>query len=132
MTEITSTQQVTLTAAFTNSRGQPADVEGTPAWSTDNTDALTLVPAADGLTCLVKAAGPLTDLAKVTCTGDADLGDGVAEVKLSHDIKVVAAQATTGTVTAGTPEEQPAEDLGPGASPSPSPATPVDGGLPPI
>jgi len=107
MFQMTYSQQVTLSVAFTDKKGNPAAVDGVPEWSTDNPTVLALTPAADGLSCLVKAAGPL-GTAKVTLKADADLGAGVTDIVGTFDVEITAGVATTVTITAGTPEEQPA------------------------
>src|SRR5262245_57615843 len=56
---LTATQRSTLSVRFTDSKGNPAAVEGAPEWSCDNTDVLALAPAADGMSCECLAVGPL-------------------------------------------------------------------------
>lgn len=103
---ITDSQQVTLGVKFLDKKGQPAKVDGVPVWLTDNSEVLALTPAADGLSCLVKAVGPL-GTAKVSMTADADLGAGVIDLVGVEDVTVTAGQATVVSITAGPPEEQP-------------------------
>ncbi len=104
--ELTDCQQVTLSVTFLDKKGNPARVDGAPAWLVDNPNVLALTPAADGLSCLVSAVGPLGS-ALVTLTADADLGAGVVSVIGTFAVDVTAGAATTVAITAGTPEEQP-------------------------
>jgi hypothetical protein len=105
-TAISTTQQVQLSAKFSDRRGRPAQVDGRPEWSTDKSDVLMLSPTDDGLSCVVAAAGPL-GTARVTMTADADLGDGVKPLIGFLDVEVTPGEATVVEVTAGSPEEQP-------------------------
>lgn len=106
MFQLTDTQQVTVTAAFVDKKGNPAQVDGVPVWLVDNDSVLALAPAADGKSCVVSAVGPL-GTAKVSMKADADLGAGVVEIIGVLDIEVTGGQATTVTLTPGTATEQP-------------------------
>ncbi len=103
---MTDSQQTTMSVKFVDKKGQPAKVDGAPEWSTDNTDVLALTPAADGLSCLVAAAGPLGD-GTITLKADADLGAGVVPLIGTVDVSVTGGQATVVTIDPGTPSEQP-------------------------
>lgn len=103
--EMTDSQQVTFKANFLDKKGQPAQVQS-PEWSCDNTDVLSLTPADDGLSCLVKAAGPV-GLGTVTLKADADLGDGVTAILGTAEVTIKSGAAVTVELTPGTPEEQP-------------------------
>lgn len=98
-------EQSTYTAVFTDRKGADAKVDGVPVWSAAPTGILTLTPAADGMTCLVAAAG--IGVTTVTCDADADLGPGVTDVVLTDDVTVIAGNAAGGTLTSGTVEPQP-------------------------
>jgi hypothetical protein len=104
-TQLTSTQKQTLSVLFTDSKGNPAPVDGQPAWGVDNPNVLALVPSADGLSCTVAAIGPLGN-ARVSIQADADLGPGVTSLAGVYDVEVIAGQATTVEITGGPVEEQ--------------------------
>jgi len=104
--QLTATQQVDLTIAATDRRGNPAPVDGVPEWATDNSDVLALVPSADGMTCTVKATGVL-GTGRVQMTADADRTDGVRQIIGTLDIEVVAGDAVQVALTPGAPTEQP-------------------------
>src|SRR5262245_52292976 len=55
--QMTVTQQMTVTAEFQDKKGNPAPVDGVPTWQTDNSDLLELTSSADGLSCVAKAVG---------------------------------------------------------------------------
>lgn len=103
--QLTASQYVDVAVAFVDKKGNPAKVDGTPAWAVDNPNVAALQPAVDGLSCKVLAAGPL-GTAKVSVTADADLGAGVVPVAGVLDVDIVAGQATLVTLTPGTPQEQ--------------------------
>lgn len=98
------TQRVQLSVKFVDKVGNPAKVDGIPEWSVDNPNVAKLEPAADGLSCMVSAVGPL-GTAKVTLKADADLGAGVSEIAGTFDLEVVASAASIVTIEAGTPED---------------------------
>lgn len=104
--QMTDSQQVEVTAAFLDKRGNPAPVDGAPVWMTDNPNVIALTPSADGKACTVVAVGPL-GTAKVTMTADADLGEGKTDILGTLDFEIVSGAAVTVTLTPGVPTEQP-------------------------
>lgn len=106
MLNLTDTQQATLSIQPVDKKGNPAPVDGVPVWASSNTEVLTVEPAADGMSAVAKAVGPLGS-AVVSVKVDADLGSGVTELSGGLDVSVSGGGATSITVTAGTPEEQP-------------------------
>lgn len=105
--QMSSSQQTEGSFQLQDNRGNPTEPDGVPVWSTDNSDILDVVPAADGRSAVIKAKGPLgTANVQVEC--DADLGTGVAPLILLGEITVTAGQAVTGTLTFAPPTEQPA------------------------
>lgn len=105
--QMTDSQQVTVTTAFTDKKGNPAALPtGTPAptWLVDNSAVLALTPAADGLSCLVAAVGPLgsaTVSVKVNDASGASLASG------SLAVTIVGGALVNVVLTPGTPSEQP-------------------------
>ena len=104
-TQLTSTQKQSLSVVFTDKKGNPAPVDGIPAWGVDNPNVLALDPAPDGMSCEVAAVGPL-GTAKVSIQADADLGAGVVALAGVYDVEVTASQATTVEITGGPIVEQ--------------------------
>lgn len=98
-------QTVRLTAVPVDARGYTSRVDGVPVWSVSDPTLVSIVPAADGLSCQVTPLGPL-GTAVVTVTGDADLGAGVTNITGSIDVIVEAGQAVSFLVTAGEPTNQ--------------------------
>jgi hypothetical protein len=104
--QLGSSQQFPISVRFLDRRRNPAKVDGVPEWLTDNSEVLSLEPSGDGLSCVVRAMGPL-GTANVTLSADADLGDGSTPVIGTIEVEVTAGAATVVELTPGTPEEQP-------------------------
>lgn len=104
--ELPATHQVNVAVEFRDRKNNPAPVDDVPVWSVDNSELLLLTPAADGMSCLVAAVGPL-GTANVTLQADADLGDGSTPVIGTLEVQITGGTATVVALTPGTPEEQP-------------------------
>ena len=103
---LTATQQATYAVSFVDSKGNPAPVDGIPVWAVADATVLALEPAADGMSCLVKALGEVGH-SQLSVTADAELDEGVTQLVGVDEITVVAAQAVAANLSPGTPEEQP-------------------------
>jgi len=103
-TGITATQQVTYTIAPKDSKGRPAELDGVPVWAVSDETVLAIEPAADGLSAVVKAQAPGS--ARVSVTGDADMGAGIEPIIGTDDITVRPGKAVVLELVAGAPEEQ--------------------------
>jgi len=100
------TKKVPLTVGFVDAAGNPATVEGAPAWASSDEAIVTISDvAADGLSAFAVAVGPL-GTAQVSVTADADLGEGVVPVIGVLDIEVAASQAVSAAVAAGEPVDK--------------------------
>ena len=98
--QLNDLQQVTLTVAEQDSKGQPVTGDAL-TWTVDNTAVATITPSADGLSCLVVAG---TDgVATVTVT-DATV---TPPLTATDTITVVSSAATGLVISEGTPENQP-------------------------
>lgn len=100
---LTDEQKCGLAVAFTTQAGNPATVDGVPAWSVSDATVLTLEVAPDGLSAVITTAGPL-GTAQVSVSADADLGEGIETITGVLDVEVRAARAVTVGISAGTPE----------------------------
>lgn len=108
MADLGCTQQFRVSCLFQDRKGNPAQVQGVPEWLTDNSELLALFPAADGMSCLVRAVGPM-GTARITLSADADLGTGVRPLIGTLEINITGGSATVVRLEAGAPEEQPEE-----------------------
>lgn len=103
---ITDSQQFSASITVTDKKGNPATVDGVPVWASSDVSILTVEAAADGMSAVSKAVGPL-GTAQVSVTVDADMGSGITPVIGTQDVEVVAGSAVAVGITAGAPEEQP-------------------------
>ncbi len=101
---MSDSQQVAISIAFTDKKGNPvAQPAGKISYLVDNPALLALEPAADSLSCVVKAVGPLgTGTVSVKLTDAADNTVAAGTI----DAEIDAGQATAIAVTAGAPTEQ--------------------------
>ncbi len=97
--QLTDVQQVTLTVAEQDSKGQP--VSDALTWSVDNPAVIALTPSADSSSCLCVAGTDGT--ATVTVTDDSV----TPPLTASDVITVVSSAATSLVISEGTAEAQP-------------------------
>lgn len=102
---ITDTQQFDVAIKPLDKKGKPAQVDGTPAWASSDPSIATVEASADGLSAVVKATDNLGAV-QVSVKADADLGAGVRELIGVLDVEVVAGEAASLSIIAGTPVEQ--------------------------
>jgi hypothetical protein len=93
-------QSVTYTIGGKDSAGNPATIAGPVTWALSDSTVLSVTPAADGMSAVVAALGPLSTAAGVQLTVS-DTGDG--GLTGSDNITVVSSSATSLTLTAGAP-----------------------------
>lgn len=108
-------QQFTASVAFQDALGNPATAVGVPAWTNNNTNILSMVPAADGLSAVVSAIGPV---GSGQISVQADPGDSKPPIIGTLDVQVVAGDATVVTINTGPATDNPAP------APAPAPAGP--------
>jgi hypothetical protein len=98
-------QKVALSIAPVDAKGNPAAVDGAPAWASSDETVLTVAASADGLSATVTAVGKL-GAAQISVTADADMGAGTVPIAGVLDVSVVAGQAVSLSISTGTPEAQ--------------------------
>lgn len=98
-------QKSALAIQVLSAKGNPAPVDGTPVWSVSDAALLTLVTAADGMTAVVNAVGPL-GTGQVSVNVDADLGEGVVTVVGILDVQVIGGAAAVVQISSGPAEDQ--------------------------
>lgn len=93
-------QSKTATASFTDASGtvQPLPTGNIPAWAVTPAGALTLTPAADGMTCAIVGGSPLGALT-LTATVEGDPTPGVDTIVATISGTLVAPEDTQGTIT---------------------------------
>lgn len=103
--KMTNSQQATASITPVDKKGQPASVDGIPVWASSDETIITVEPAVDGMSALVKAVGPLGS-ANVSVTADADLGTGVTSIFGTLAVTITQGQAVGITITLGEASEQ--------------------------
>ena len=99
------TEKVSISIGIVDVKGNPAPVDGLPAWTSSNEAVLALVVASDGMSAVSTAVGSL-GTSQVGVSADADLGSGVTPIVGTLDIDVVASEAVAVNLVPGTPEPQ--------------------------
>lgn len=79
--------------AFKDSRGKVVTVDGVPQWSTDDSDKVTLEPAADGMSCKV-STGVFEGTVLVRVTADADRSENVRDLVGTFEYLIKMGEAT--------------------------------------
>ncbi len=102
---MTNSQQLTAAIQPVDKKGQPALVDGVPEWASSDETIITVVAAADGMSAVVAAVGPLGS-AKVSVTGDADLTGEVKPIFGTLDVTITQGQAVGFKITTSDPVEQ--------------------------
>ena len=97
--QLTDLQQVTLSVAEQDSKGQP--VSDSLTWSVDNPAVIALTPSADTQSCLCVAG---TDGTAVVTVTDSSV---TPPLTASDTLTVVSSAATTLTITEGPVQDQP-------------------------
>lgn len=83
-----------------DAKGNPAQVEGAPVWTSSAQSIVMVTPAADGLSADITPTGTL-GTAQVNVTADADLGAGVTSITGILDVQTVAGQAVSLKINTG-------------------------------
>jgi hypothetical protein len=97
--ELQIDKQGKVKASIRDIKGNAAQVEGKLAWSlekddgSDASDLADLLVSEDGLECEVMPKGPL-GACKIVAKGDADLGEGVKEIKGELALELKAGEAS--------------------------------------
>lgn len=105
-TILTIDQAVDVTVSFVDRAGNPAKVDGVPAWSSSDDTVVTVTPAADGLSAVVSSTDKI-GTAQVVVRADADLDAGESrEIMGSLDLETVGGEAMTASISAGAPHSK--------------------------
>lgn len=100
---LSNAQKVTIQIEPLDQYEKPARIDGVPQWNNSDPTIGELVPSADGLTASFTTAGPL-GLTQISCSADADLGEGIRTITAVDDIQVEASEAVTLGLKFGAPE----------------------------
>lgn len=86
-------------------KGNPAPIDGPPAWSSSDESVATVVASGDGMFADIIATG-VPGVAVVTVSGDADLGEGTTTIETPINVSVVSEQAVGFGLTLGAVEDK--------------------------
>ncbi len=100
---MTNEQKITASVSPKTAGGHDAPIDGVVTFTSSDESVVSIVVIDDKSASLV-AVGP--GVAQITASFDADLGEGVRTIEASGAMEVVAAEATTGEITFGEPEQQ--------------------------
>jgi hypothetical protein len=90
---------IQVAVSYVDSHGNPASIDGDVTWDTSDPNIATVeTDAGDSTQAVVVPTGQVGQV-QVTCTADADLGEGTRELITTMDVEVVAGEAVTGTIT---------------------------------
>ena len=103
---ITDSQQFSVEIQPVDKFGNPGTLASVPVWAASDPTILTVVPAADGMSAVVSAAGKL-GVAQVKVTGEGDPTPGVNTITGTVDVQVVGGKAVTFQFKTGTATEIP-------------------------
>lgn len=97
-------KKATASVSWVDKKGNPASIDGIPAWATSDSTIADLQVAANGLSAVL--LGGLVGNCQISVSADADLGAGTKAVVALLDIQVVAGEAAIGVITPGALEDQ--------------------------
>jgi hypothetical protein len=90
---------VQVQVAYVDSHGNPANIDGAVTWDTSDANIATVdVDANDSTRATVTPNGQVGQV-QVSCSADADLGEGTRELVTTMDIEIVAGEAVAGTIS---------------------------------
>lgn len=104
-TILTDTQKCAMTIRPRTAAGNPAQVDGTPVWTSSNEQVLTLSISEDGMSAIAMTTGQL-GTAQIQVQADADLGQGVRTITGVADFEVRAGEAVSLGIEVGEPTEK--------------------------
>ena len=104
MLALPNDQQCTATIAPVDAKGNPAQVQGAPTWTSSSETVATVTAADDGLSAVIKGVDVGT--CQINVQADADLGEGVSEITGVLDVTVVGGTAVGLDITTGALEPQ--------------------------
>ena len=102
MANLKVTQKLPISIVIVDSQGNPASVDGVPAWSLTDTSKGAIVASADGMSAEFTPSGSLGEVS-VEVSADADLGVGVINILGSLPISIFSGQAVSIQLSAGNP-----------------------------
>ena len=105
------TQSLPVSIEIKDKFGNPAQVDGVPAWSLTDPSKGALAVGENGLSAVFTPAGPMGDVS-IQVSADADLGEGTKSILGELPVSILAGDAATISIAAGEPTdiEEPSEE----------------------
>lgn len=97
-------QQLPISIGITDKAGNPAPVDGPPAWSLTDPSMGAIAAASDGMSAVFTPAGKLGDVT-VQVSADADLGAGVKSIIGELPVSITGGDAAFIALTGGAPAD---------------------------
>lgn len=97
-------QKLPLSIAIVDKGGNPAKVDGAPAWSLTDPSLGALAVAEDGMSAELTPSGVI-GACQIQVSVDADLGEGVKPLIGELPVEFVAGDAATVSIAAGIPTD---------------------------
>ena len=97
-------QRTTLRVRPTDDYQNPATLDSVPEWSVSDDTILSVTPADDGLSAVVRSTGKMGN-SQVNVTADAREGEEVNQITGTLEVQVQSGEATSFNIEAGTVEE---------------------------
>jgi hypothetical protein len=91
--------QISVQVAYIDSHGNPAAIDGDVTWDTSDSNIATVETNSGDTTMATIIPNGAVGQVQVTCTADADLGEGIREIITTMDVDIVAGEAVAGTIT---------------------------------
>jgi hypothetical protein len=98
-------QKIDLTIQVKDAKGNDAQLDGKPSWALTAPDLAQLNVSEDGFSATLIPNGPIGSF-NVQVHGDGDLTDAVKDILGELPVDLVAADAVTISIAAGTPVDQ--------------------------
>jgi hypothetical protein len=105
--------QVLLQVQFQDAKGNPAQIDGDPEWSSSDPNIAKVVVTPGNPYLANLAGGTATGNAQVIVSADAAIGDEVREIICTMDVTVVGGEAVVGVISPAS-EPAPPSPGGPG------------------
>jgi hypothetical protein len=95
-------QEADVRLSITDRVGNPAKVQGVSTWEAADDDIVDIIESDDGLSAVIRSRDVVGETT-VTVVADADLGDGVREIRGVLAVAVTAGDATVVELQADAP-----------------------------
>lgn len=101
--------EVDVTVSYVDDAGAPASVQGAPTWVIADPTVMSITPAPDGMSALLRGTGDVIgSTTRLSVEADADLGECIVPILVTEELQLISGQATTASFGFGEPRPTPA------------------------